>query len=107
MVKNHHPAKSITDAGWAAFLSVLYYKAACAGRSVVAVQTAFTSQRCSGCGSMVAKGPSVRWRSCAEGQTTLHRDHNAARNILALGKNQSAIGQTVQALTEWVATCVA
>ena len=37
MVKNHHLAKSIPDAGWAAFLSILTYKAACAGREVIAV----------------------------------------------------------------------
>jgi transposase len=30
----------------------------------------------------------------------LHRDHNAALNILALGKKQSAVGQTVQAPTQ-------
>ena len=61
MLRNHHLAKSISDAGWAAFLSILSYKAACAGRRVVAVNPAFTSQTCSGCGVMVQKGLSVRW----------------------------------------------
>ena len=55
MLKNHHLAKSIQDAGWAAFLSILTYKAACAGRKVVAVNPAYTSQTCSGCGVMVAE----------------------------------------------------
>ncbi len=50
MVKNHHLAKSISDAGWGAFLIILTHKAACAGRSVVAVNPAYTSQHCSGCG---------------------------------------------------------
>jgi putative transposase len=71
MVQNHHLAKSISDAGWAAFLSILSYKAACAGRSVIAVPPAYTSQRCSGCGV-----------------ASLHRDHNAAKNIERLGQSR-------------------
>jgi putative transposase len=80
MVRNHHLAKSIQDAGWAAFLAILSSKAACAGRSVVAAPPASTSQRCSGCGEMVQKGLSVRWHRCPESGTSLHRDHNAAKN---------------------------
>ncbi len=99
MVQNQHLAKSISDAGLAQFLGILSFKAACAGRSVVAVPPAYTSQICSGCGVVVAKGLSVRWHDCPECGTTLHRDHNAALNILALGKNPSAVGQTVQART--------
>jgi putative transposase len=86
MVKNHHLAKSIQDAGWAAFLAILSFKAACAGRSVVAVTPAFTSQICSGCGVVIHKGLSVRWHSCPECGTSLHRDHNAARNIERAGQ---------------------
>jgi putative transposase len=87
MVRNHHLAKSISDAGWAAFLTILSFKAACAGRSVVAVPPAYTSQRWSGCGVLVAKGLSVRWHSCSECGTSLHRDHNAAKNIERLGQS--------------------
>src|SRR5262245_66491822 len=64
MLRNQHLAKSISDAGWAAFLSVLSVlstKAACAGRSVVTLPPASTSQRCSGGGRVVWKGVSVRW----------------------------------------------
>jgi putative transposase len=86
MVKNHHLAKSIQDAGWAAFLAILIYKAACAGREVIAVNPAFTSQICSGCGVMVSKGLSVRWHSCPDCGTSLHRDHNAAKNIERAGQ---------------------
>jgi putative transposase len=87
MVKNPHLAKSIQDAGWSAFLAILSYKAAWAGSEVIAVNPAFTSQICSGCGAMVQKGLSVRWHSCPECGTSLHRDHNAARNIERLGQS--------------------
>jgi putative transposase len=88
MLRNHHLAKSIQDAGWAAFLSILSYKAACAGREVIAVNPAFTSQTCSGCGVLVSKGLSVRWHSCPDCGTSLHRDHNAAKNIERLGQSR-------------------
>jgi putative transposase len=81
MVRNHHLAKSISDAGWSAFLAILSFKAVNAGRSVVAVDPAFTSQSCSGCGVLVQKGLSVRWHSCPDCGTSLHRNHNAAKNI--------------------------
>jgi putative transposase len=81
MVKNHHLAKSIADAGWVAFVAILSFKAACAGREGGAVPPAFTSQTCSGCGVVVSKGLSVRWHSCPACGVELHRDHNAARNI--------------------------
>jgi putative transposase len=81
LVKNHHLAKSIADAGWGAFLSILSAKAAWAGRTVVAVPPAYTSQTCSGCRMIVQKGLSVRWHSCPDCGTSLHRDHNAAKNI--------------------------
>jgi putative transposase len=87
MLKKHHLAKSISDAGWSQFLSILAAKAAYAGRRVVAVPPAYTSQRCSGCGVLVAKGLSVRWHSCPECGTSLHRDHNAAKNIARLGQS--------------------
>ncbi len=86
MVKNHHLAKSIQDAGWGAFLIILTHKAAWAGRRVVAVNPAFTSQTCSGCGALVSKGLSVRWHSCPACGTSLHRDHNAAKNIERAGQ---------------------
>src|SRR5690242_1251980 len=74
MIKNHHLAKSISDAGWSQFLGILSFKAACAGRRVVKVPPAYTSQMCSGCGVVIAKGLSVRWHRCPECGTSLHRD---------------------------------
>jgi putative transposase len=87
MVQNHHLAKSISDAGWGYLLTILAFKAASAGKRVQAVNHAFTSQRSSGpaCGVIVTKGLSVRWHACPKCETSLHRDHNAALNILRLG----------------------
>jgi putative transposase len=86
MVKNHRLAKSIADAGWSQFLNILSFKAACAGRRVIAVNPAYTSQVCSGCGVLVKKGLSVRWHTCPDCGTSLHRDHNAAKNIERAGQ---------------------
>jgi putative transposase len=101
MVQNRHLAKSIQDAGWSAFLTILTFKAVGAGKRVVAVNPAFTSQRCSGpgCGAIVAKGLSVRWHACPKCGASLHRDHNAALNILRLGQavlGQALLGQALQ-----------
>jgi putative transposase len=87
MLKNRHLAKSIADAGWSQFLSILNAKAVWAGRRVVAVPPAYTSQTCSGCGVVVWKSLSVRWHSCPDCGTSLHRDHNAAKNIERLGQS--------------------
>jgi putative transposase len=88
MVRNHHLAKSISDAGWSQFLTILAFKAAYAGKRTVAVPPAYTSQMCSGCGVVVAKGLSVRWHACPECGTSLHRDQNAAKNIERLGQSR-------------------
>jgi putative transposase len=92
MVKNHRLAKSISDAGWAQFLTILSHKAARAGRSVVAVNPAYTSQTCSGCGALVWKGLSVRWHECPDCGTSLHRDHNSAKNIEWVGQALRGVG---------------
>lgn len=98
--KHHHLATSSSDASWSAFVSILSFKAAYAGKTVVAVPAAFTSQACSGCGVLVHKGLSVRWHLCLECGTSLHRDHNAALNILRLGRQKNGAGQAPQALTQ-------
>jgi IS605 OrfB family transposase len=78
--------KSIQDAGWRHFLSILAYKAACAGKRVEAVSPAYTSQECSGCGARIQTSLSVRTHVCTNCGLILDRDENAARNILWLGQ---------------------
>ena len=79
--------KSIQDAGWNQFVQYCIYKAECAGRTVVQVNPKYTSQACSGCGQVRKKELSERWHFCDCG-TELDRDHNAALNILRLGRSQ-------------------
>jgi putative transposase len=79
--------KSIHDAGWGQFIQYCTYKAEDAGRIVVQVNPRYTSQVCSGCGTIRKKTLEERWHSCECG-TELDRDHNAAFNILRLGSSQ-------------------
>ena len=91
MVRNHYLAKSISDAGWYAFRTILEAKAAWAGRQVVAVPPAYTSQDCSGCGERVPKSLSVRTHICPSCGLVLDRDENAAMNILRAGQARQAL----------------
>ena len=77
---------SIQDAGWGHFLTLLTFKAACAGKRVEVVNAAYTSQDCSGCGERVPKSLSVRTHICPACGLVLDRDENAARNIQWAGQ---------------------
>lgn len=83
MLKNHSLARAISDAGWVGFVNVLRCKAERAGAEVVAVNPRGTSQECSGCGVIVVKSLAERWHTCSHCGLSLHRDENAAKNILA------------------------
>ena len=85
MVHNHCLAKSIADAAWSAFFSALFYKAECAGRICVAVNPAYTSQTCSGCGYRQKMSLDERLYKCRCCNLRIDRDLNASRNILTLG----------------------
>ena len=85
MLHNHSLAKSISDAAWNQLVRSCMYKAADADRAVVLVDPKGTSQRCSGCGTVVVKTLSDRVHACPACGLRLDRDENAALNILALG----------------------
>ena len=85
MVHNHNLAKSILDASWNKLVQYTSYKAVDAGRRVVLVNPANTSQVCSGCGQIVKKDLSVRLHNCPSCGLSIDRDLNASRNILRLG----------------------
>jgi len=91
--------KSILDAGWGQFQQMCVSKAESAGSHILFVSPKYTSQRCSGCGTIQKKELDERWHSCSCG-TELDRDHNAAINILRLGRRalerEPALGRSVQ-----------
>lgn len=84
-------AKSIHDAGWAAFVTMLEYKAARYGRELVRIgRFVPSSQTCSVCFVIDGAKPlHVREWTCSGCQTTHDRDVNAARVILAAGRAES------------------
>ncbi|MCM0593753.1 MAG: transposase [Gloeotrichia echinulata DEX184] len=85
MVKNHHLAKSISDASWYQFTQWLDYYGKIWDKAVVAVTPAYTSQDCSNCGHRVKKSLSTRTHSCYNCGVEICRDTNAAINILKKG----------------------
>jgi putative transposase len=97
MVKNGSLARSISDAAWSEFRSMLEYKAQWYGREVIAIDRWFPSSKlCSACGTLQDRMPlSVRTWTCDCG-TTHDRDVNAAKNILAVGLTASVCGAGVR-----------
>ncbi|MEH2026894.1 RNA-guided endonuclease InsQ/TnpB family protein [Nostoc sp.] len=78
-------AKSVNDAAWGQFISILNVKAENAGLKVIAINPNGTSQECSGCGIKVIKSLSERTHNCPNCKVSLCRDLNAAINIKARG----------------------
>jgi len=74
-------AKSVHDAGWAGFISMLAYKAENAGRQLIAVNPRGTSQTCV-CGASVPKQLSDREHVCTACGLIADRDHVSAQVIL-------------------------
>ena len=90
-------AKSVLDAGWSAFRTMLKYKCENAGVLFDEVNEAYTTQTCSCCGSRHSSpkgraGLGVREWTCQQCGTLHDRDVNAAKNILALGHERLAVG---------------
>ncbi len=90
-------SKSIMDAGWYQFITILKDKAESAGHQVVEVNPHYTSQECYKCGEIVQKSLSVRTHICSHCGYVADRDVNAAKNILKRAKGGgTAFGDTRQ-----------
>ncbi|GHH78820.1 transposase [Streptomyces sulfonofaciens] len=90
MLKNHSPARAVSDASWAQLRLMLEYKCRWYGRDPVLVDRwSPSSKLCGTCGTVRERLPlSVRTWTCDCG-TTHDRDVNAARNVLAAGPAES------------------
>ena len=78
--------RSIHDAGWAQFVSILRAKAEEAGRVVIDVDPRHTSDRCGACGHTAQENrASQAVFSCRRCGHAVDADEHAARNILRAG----------------------
>lgn len=89
-------SKSVLDAGWSAFRSMLQYKSIATGAETIIVNEHMTSQTCSECGGLPSSRPKgiaglgMRHWTCSDCGISHDRDTNAARNILRVGAERRA-----------------
>jgi putative transposase len=95
LAKTPH-AKSVLDAGWSAFRTMLRYKCDFAGTTFAEVDEAFSTQTCSACdsrsGPQGIAGLGIRAWICSGCGTVHDRNVNAAKIILAAGRRRLAEG---------------
>ena len=87
MVKNHKLAKSISDASWSSFTTMLSYKCNWYGKSLVKIDRWHPSSKlCNCCGTKLESLPlDIREWTCSNCGSVHHRDLNAAINIKRKG----------------------
>jgi len=89
-------AKSVLDAGWSAFRTMLLYKCDDAGVWFAEVDEAFSTRTCSVCNSRAGpqgrKDLGIRGWQCTVCEAVHDRNVNAAHNILAAGHRRLAEG---------------
>jgi putative transposase len=104
MVHNHCLAKSLSDAAWSQFFEHLSCKAEEAGRTLLKVNPAHTTQDCSRCHHRQKMPLRVRTSHCPCCFLVIDRDLNAAINILGLGLQSRVIAEAPGAGTRGVVT---
>ena len=91
LIRNSTLARSIADASWSRFVSMLSYKVEKTGGHLIRVDPRNTSQECSRCHELVPKSLAVRTHQCPSCGLTIHRDYNGSLNILRAGIGAGAL----------------
>jgi putative transposase len=91
MIRHPTLARSIADASWSRFVSMLSYKVEQTGGHLLRVDPRNTSQECSGCHELVPKSLAVRTHKCPSCGLVINRDYNASLNILRAGVGAGAL----------------
>jgi putative transposase len=102
MLQNHCLAKSISDAGWGMFITMLEYKAEWYGRNIIKIgRFDPSSKTCSECG-YINKDLSLKDRewTCPSCGSVLNRDINAACNIKSFALKNYVCGTQTQTQNE-------
>ena len=99
MVKNHKLAKSISDAGWGQFCTMLKYKSEWVGKTYIEVDRFYPSSKtCNNCLNRVdSLSLDIRSWQCPKCGENHDRDINAAQNIRDEGLRILTVGHTVTA----------
>ena len=101
MLKNRHLSKSISDAGWGMFFTMLKYKSEWNGNNLLEIgRFEASSKICSCCG---AKNNELTLKDrtwvCNNCKTKHDRDINASINIKRFALNKITIGQEMSEFT--------
>ena len=91
MIRHPTLARSIADASWSRFVSMLSYKVEQTGGHLIRVDPRNTSQECSGCHELVPKSLAVRTHKCPSCGLVINRDYNASLNIARAGVGAGAL----------------
>ena len=92
MMRNHHLARSIADAGWSSFMTMLKTKALQRGKNIIEIGRFDPSSRmCSHCGYIHNLKLNERTWICPQCNTAHDREWNAAKNIKQFGLIKTGI----------------
>jgi putative transposase len=91
MIRHPTLARSIADASWSRFVSMLSYKVEKTGGHLIRVDPRNTSQECSRCHELVPKSLAVRTHKCPFCGLVIARDYNSSLNIRRAGIGARAL----------------